>query len=144
MIREGLLWWPALNAGLNLASTTLLVCGWLMIRRRKVGLHAACMLGALGVSAAFLVSYLLYHYRVGATPFPGTGAWRYVYFAILISHTTVAATVPPLALWTLWRAVRRRFDAHARLARWALPVWLYVNVTGVIVYLMLYRIFGGG
>jgi uncharacterized membrane protein YozB (DUF420 family) len=142
--REGLLWWPALNASLNLASTTLLVCGWLMIRRRSVRLHAACMLGALGVSAVFVVSYLLYHYRVGATPFPGTGAWRSVYFAILISHTTLAATVPPLALWTLWRAARRRFDAHARLARWALPVWLYVNVTGVIVYLMLYQIFGRG
>jgi len=97
------------------------------------------MLAACASSTLFLISYLVYHYQVGSVPFKGVGAVRVVYFAILISHTILAAAVVPLALVTLIRALRERFDAHRRIARWTLPIWLYVSVTGVIVYAMLYR-----
>jgi len=97
------------------------------------------MLAACASSTLFLISYLVYHYQVGSVPFKGAGAIRVVYFAILISHTTLAAAVVPLALITLIRALRERFDAHRKIARWTLPIWLYVSVTGVIVYAMLYR-----
>jgi uncharacterized membrane protein YozB (DUF420 family) len=131
---------PALNASLNALGTIFLVSGYLMIRRRRVEAHRACMLAAFACSVAFLTSYLTYHYYAGSTPFTGTGLIRPVYFFILITHIVLAALVPPLAILTLWRALRERFEAHARLARWALPIWLYVSVTGVIVYLMLYQI----
>ena len=97
------------------------------------------MLAACASSTVFLISYLFYHYQVGSVPFKGVGAVRVVYFAILISHTILAATVVPLALVTLSRALRERFDAHRKIARWTLPIWLYVSVTGVVVYAMLYR-----
>jgi len=99
------------------------------------------MLGAFGCSMLFLTSYLIYHYYVGSVSFPGSGLIRPLYFSILISHVTLAVLVPPLAIMALWRAWKERFQAHARLARWTLPIWLYVSVTGVLVYLMLYQLY---
>ena len=130
---------PALNAMLNATSACLLIVGLAAIRRKQVGVHTLLMLGALAVSAVFLVSYVLYHVRVGSVPFQGAGWIRPVYFSILISHTVLAVVIVPLALRTLWLAVRRRFDQHVALARWTLPLWLYVSVTGVFVYWMLYQ-----
>ena len=131
---------PALNATLNAISAVLLVAGFIFIRLGRRKAHRNCMLAALATSSVFLVSYLLYHYLHGSTPFAGEGALRTIYFAVLISHTVLAAAVPPLALMTVYRALRRRFAAHAALARWTLPIWLYVSVTGVVVYWMLYRL----
>lgn len=133
---------PALNAALNTLSAVLLVCGFRCIRRRRVRLHRACSIGALAVSAAFLVSYLVYHYEVGSVRFPDLGWTRTVYLAILLTHIVLAALVPPLALVTLYRAVRGRFASHRRLARWTFPIWLYVSVSGVVVYWMLYHLAG--
>jgi putative membrane protein len=131
---------PALNATLNATAAVLLVVGYLFIRRRRWRAHRACMVAALAVSTVFFVSYLTYHAQVGSVRFQGTGAIRTVYFAILISHTILAATVPFLAVVTVVRALRRRFDRHKKIARWTLPIWLYVSVTGVVVYLMLYQL----
>jgi putative membrane protein len=132
---------PTLNAALNASSAVLLALGFRFIRRRAVTAHRACMLAAFGVSMLFLISYLTYHYYVGSVRFTGTGWVRGVYFAILISHTILAALVPPLAIVTLTRAVRGQLDRHRRLARWTLPIWLYVSVTGVVVYVMLYHLY---
>lgn len=132
---------PAFNASINSLVTLLLVTGWILIRRRRIEAHRAVMIAAFALSALFLVSYLVYHYQVGSVRFQGTGAVRTVYFTILISHTVLAAAVPFLAAITLIRALRRRFDRHRAIARWTLPIWLYVSVTGVLVYLMLYRWF---
>ena len=129
---------PTVNAALNSLSAVFLFAGFLFIKSRNRSAHRACMLAACASSTLFLISYLVYHYQVGSVPFQGGGAIRVVYFAILISHTTLAAAVLPLALITLVRALRERFDAHRRIARWTLPIWLYVSVTGVIVYAMLY------
>ncbi len=133
---------PTLNAALNGASACLLSLGFLCIRRKRVAAHRACMLSAFATSTIFLVSYLTYHYHVGSVPFRGQGWVRPAYFAILISHTVLAVATVPLALITLVRALRSRFDRHARIARWTLPVWLYVSVTGVLVYWMLYHLVG--
>jgi putative membrane protein len=133
---------PTLNAALNGASALLLVCGYRFIRRREITAHRACMLAAFGVSTLFLISYLTYHYQVGSVRFPGSGWLRGLYLTVLLSHTLLAALVPPLAIVTLWRAVAERFDKHRRLARWTLPIWLYVSITGVIVYWMLYHLAG--
>ncbi len=130
---------PAVNAFLNGTSALLLFSGYLFIRRRNVIAHRACMLSAFCASTLFLVSYLTYHYHVGSVPFRGTGAVRVVYFSILITHTILAAVIVPLSLTTLYRALRAQFPRHVRIARWTLPVWLYVSVTGVVVYWMLYR-----
>jgi uncharacterized membrane protein YozB (DUF420 family) len=130
---------PTVNAALNSLSAVFLFAGFLFIKSRNRGAHRACMLAACASSALFLISYLVYHYQIGSVPFKGAGAVRVVYFAILISHTILAAAVVPLALITLIRALRERFDAHRRIARWTLPIWLYVSVTGVVVYAMLYR-----
>ena len=130
---------PALNATLNGTAAALLTAGYVFIRQGRVARHRACMLAAFAASVLFLVSYLVYHAYAGAKLFPGTGPIRAAYFAILITHTVLAALVPPLALVTLWRALKQRFVQHARLARWTLPVWLYVSVTGVVIYVMLYR-----
>ena len=132
--------WPAVNASLNATSAALLALGFLMIRRRKTAAHAGCMLGACSVTIAFLVSYVLYHARVGSVRFQGTGWVRLMYFAILVSHTVLAITIVPLVVRTLALAVGKRFDAHRALARWTLPLWFYVSVTGVVVYWMLYRV----
>jgi len=128
---------PALNAALNGASAVLLAAGYVLIRRRRIAAHRACMLLALLTSAAFLTSYLTYHYHVGSVPYRGTGWTRPLYFTILITHTLLAVTVVPLALMTVTRALRGRFDRHVRIARLTLPIWFYVSVTGVVIYLML-------
>ncbi len=129
---------PMANAALNGTSGVLLIVGLLFIKAKKPGLHKASMLAALVVSALFLVSYLTLHHYAGATPYPGQGAIRAVYFAILISHTILAAFVAPLALVTVWRAFGEQFERHKALARWTFPIWLYVSVTGVVIYFMLY------
>jgi len=130
---------PALNAALNSASAVLLVAGYVLIRRRRVAAHRACMLAALGVSTLFLISYLVYHYHAGSVPFTGTGWIRPVYFAILITHIILAAAILPMALVTAGRALRGRIEPHRRIARWTWPIWMYVSVTGVVIYVMLYQ-----
>ncbi len=132
---------PTVNALLNGTSALLLVTGYLLIRRRRVAAHRACMLAAFVASAVFLASYLTLRYYAGMTRFTGQGWIRPVYFSILVSHTILAAAIVPLALVTLTRALRGRFDRHARIARWTLPLWLYVSVTGVLVYVILYRLY---
>ncbi len=131
---------PTLNAILNGVSGLFLVAGYLMIRQRRIRAHRAYMVSAFTTSTLFLISYLTYHFNVGSVAFTGQGAIRVVYFTILISHVVLAALILPLALTTLVQALRERFDQHARIARWTLPIWLYVSVTGVVVYLMLYRL----
>ena len=130
---------PIVNATLNATAAALLIWGYVLIRRRSIAAHRKVMLAAFATSTVFLCCYLVYHYSVGSVPFQQTGAIRTVYFSILITHTILAATVPPLAIVTLSRGLRERFDKHRKIARWALPVWLYVSVTGVVVYLMLYQ-----
>lgn len=130
---------PHLNALLNSVSALQLLAGYLFIRRRRMDAHRRCMLAALGSSALFLVSYLIYHFSVGSVRFQGQGWTRTVYFAVLVSHTVLATAIVPLVLVTVTRALRRRFDRHRAIARWTLPLWLYVSVTGVVVYWMLYR-----
>jgi len=131
---------PSLNAALNSLSAIFLLTGYLLIKSNRISAHRACMLSAFVCSTVFLISYLVYHYQVGSVPFKGQGWIRTVYFVILITHTILAATVVPLALITLRRALKGRFDAHRRIARWTFPIWLYVSVTGVIVYVMLYKL----
>jgi uncharacterized membrane protein YozB (DUF420 family) len=132
---------PALNASLNSLATLFLVAGYLCIRRGRWQAHRGCMIGALVVSALFLTSYVVYHLNAGSRPFPGRGVIRVIYFAILIPHVVLAVTVLPLALVTTARGLRAQYDRHVKVARWTLPLWLYVSVTGVIVYLMLYRLY---
>ena len=131
---------PTLNACLNAASALLLTTGFLFIRRAHRAAHRACMLAAVGTSTLFLISYVAYHVRVGSVPFRGTGWVRPLYFGILISHTILAMAILPLVAVTLTRALRERFDLHARIARFTLPIWIYVSVTGVVVYWMLYHL----
>jgi len=132
---------PALNATLNATSAVLLSTGYAMIRRRRVLAHKTCMALAFACSTAFLVSYVIYHVRVGSVPFRGQGWIRPVYFALLISHVVLAAAILPLAIVTLSRALREQFDRHKRIARWTLPLWLYVSVTGVVIYFLLYHLY---
>jgi putative membrane protein len=131
---------PELNAALNLLSALQLILGYIFIRRRAVTAHKLCMLGATLTSALFLAGYLYYHYHHGSTRFPGTGGARTLYFWILIPHTILAAVQVPLIYMTLRHAFVGRFEAHRRWARVTLPIWLYVSVTGVLIYWMLYRI----
>jgi len=134
---------PAVNAMLNGLSAVVLTVGYFAIRRRRIALHKACMLTALGISALFLASYLYYHLAVRngePTPFTATGWIRPVYFAILLSHTVLAAVVAPLALFTAYQGLHNRLARHIRVARWTLPLWWYVSVTGVVVYWMLYHL----
>ena len=132
---------PSVDATLNAASAVFLTLGFLFIRRKNISAHRACMLSAFATSMVFLVCYLTYHYFHGTTHFTGQGAVRSFYFALLGSHTVLAALIVPLALTTLYRAWRKRFPQHKRLARWTLPLWLYVSVTGVVVYFMLYHLY---
>lgn len=132
---------PTINATLNFTAAVLLVWAYILIRRKRVAQHRQVMLTAFCVSCAFLICYLIYHAQVGSVHFPGTGAVRTVYFTILISHTILAATVPFLAVITLRRCLSNRIDKHRRIARWTLPIWLYVSVTGVVVYVMLYHLY---
>jgi uncharacterized membrane protein YozB (DUF420 family) len=131
---------PAVDATLNAASALLLALGFIFIRQRKIAAHRACMLSAFATSVLFLICYLTYHYFHGVTHFPGHGFVRTFYLTLLGSHTILAVVIVPLALATLYRAWRERFDLHRRIARWTLPLWLYVSVTGVAVYLMLYHL----
>jgi uncharacterized membrane protein YozB (DUF420 family) len=130
---------PTLNAALNATSAVLLLLGWVLILRRRIDAHRRAMLSAFGCSIVFLISYLIYHFQVGSVKFQGTGTIRTVYLTILLTHTVLAAAVPVLATITLSRALARRFDKHRKIARWTLPIWLYVSVTGVVVYWMLYQ-----
>lgn len=130
---------PALNATLNLIATVLLTTGWVFIKRGERQKHRACMIGALVVSVLFLTSYVIYHAQVGSVPFTGTGWIRTVYFAVLIPHVILAAAIVPPVIITASRGLSAKYDKHRRIARWTLPLWLYVSVTGVIVYVMLYQ-----
>jgi len=130
---------PTVNAVLNASAAVAMILGFVAIRRRRVTLHRACMLTAVGLSVLFLCSYLVYHAQVGSRPYGGSGWLRTVYFAILLTHTVLAAAIVPMVGTTLYRALRSQFARHARLARITFPVWLYVSVTGVVVYWMLYR-----
>jgi uncharacterized membrane protein YozB (DUF420 family) len=130
---------PALNATLNALSTVLLITGWVFIHRGERQKHKRCMIAALVTSALFLTSYLIYHSQVGSVPFRGTGWIRTVYFSVLIPHVILAAAIVPPILITTSRGLSAKYDKHRRIARWTLPIWLYVSVTGVIVYLMLYQ-----
>ena len=132
---------PALNATLNATAATLLTTGWRFIKAGRITAHRRCMISAFVASSLFLISYTVYHAQVGSKPFPGTGLLRTVYFSILIPHVTLAAVVLPMAIVTLRRGLRRDDARHRRLARWTLPVWLFVSVTGVIVYVMLYQLY---
>ena len=132
---------PTVNATLNGIAATLLAAGYVCIRRGRIDLHRRCMLAAFATSALFLVSYLVYHAQVGSRPFTGAGPVRVVYFTILVSHIFLAAAILPLAIVTLQRGLRRDDARHVAIARWTLPIWLYVSVTGVAVYWMLYRLY---
>ena len=134
---------PVVNATLNATATCFIVAGFVFIKRGQKRAHIACMVTALVVSAAFLTCYLIYHYAHPTTKFAHTGWPKTIYFLILLTHIPLAALTVPLVLMTVIPALRQRFDRHARIARWTLPIWLYVSVTGVLVYLMLYRWFPG-
>jgi uncharacterized membrane protein YozB (DUF420 family) len=131
---------PALNAALNLTATVLLVIGWFLIKAKRIDAHRRFMIAAFCTSGAFLVSYLIYHGQVGSRPFTGTGVLRTIYFSILIPHVILAAAILPLAILTLRRGLLRRDAAHRRVARITLPLWLFVSVSGVVVYVMLYQL----
>lgn len=130
-----------LNASLNAASALLLCTGYVFIRRHEVRWHKMCMVSALAASVVFLASYVIYHIRVGSVHFQGHGWIRPVYFAILVSHTLLAGVIVPLAGVTVYRAWHEQFERHRRIARWTLPLWLYVSVTGVVIYVLLYQIY---
>jgi putative membrane protein len=132
---------PALNATLNGIAGCLLAAGYVFIRRKRIAAHRACMIAAFVASTLFLISYVVYHAHVGSRPFPGHGAVRVIYFAILITHVMLAATIVPMALVTLRRGLRLDVVRHRRIARWTWPLWMYVSVTGVVIYLMLYRMY---
>jgi uncharacterized membrane protein YozB (DUF420 family) len=132
---------PALNATLNGNCAVLLTIGYVLIRRGRVQQHRRVMIAAFVTSTLFLISYVIYHANIGSKPFPGTGAIRTVYLTILVSHILLAMLIVPMALITLSRGLRERFDRHVAIARWTLPIWLYVSVTGVLVYVMLYKLY---
>lgn len=131
---------PHLNAALNATASVLLIAGRWFVSRGRIAQHRACMIAACLASALFFASYVAYHAQAGSKPFPGTGALRTIYFSILIPHVLLAAAVLPLALLTLARGLRRDDDRHRRIARWTFPIWMFVSVTGVVVYVMLYRL----
>lgn len=132
---------PALNAALNGVSATFLVVGFAMIKRGRKTAHRNCMIGALASSAAFLTSYLIYHYHEGGTRFLEPAWFRPVYLFILLTHIVLAIAIVPMVLRTVWLAARGRFEKHRAIARWTWPIWMYVSVTGVLIYLLLYQIF---
>jgi uncharacterized membrane protein YozB (DUF420 family) len=132
---------PAVNATLNATSGVFLLAGYVMIKRREIQAHRNAMLAAFASSTLFLISYVVYHYHAGSRPFPGSGAIRLVYFAILITHVLLAMVILPLAISTLTKGLRGQYVRHKRVAKWTFPLWMYVSVTGVIVYLMLYQMY---
>jgi uncharacterized membrane protein YozB (DUF420 family) len=131
---------PGVNATLNATSAVLLAAGWAFILSGRRRAHTVCMISALATSALFLACYLVYHYFHGSTRFPGTGVLRTAYLTILLTHTVLAVVILPMIAKAVWHAARREWDRHRRIARWTLPLWLYVSVTGVVIYWMLYRI----
>lgn len=131
---------PAVNATLNGLAAVLLIAGWAFIKRGNIAAHRASMVLAVLTSAIFLASYMTYHTVHGSTPFPGAGVWRTIYFAVLVPHVILAIVMVPMILIVLNRALRGQFERHKRLARITLPIWIYVSVTGVLIYVMLYRI----
>ncbi len=131
---------PGLNAFLNLTAAVLIGAGFYFIHKKNIHAHKLCMMAALGVSAAFLTSYLIYHYNVGSVRFTKEGWIRYVYFSLLLTHTVLAVVVLPMVVRTVFLAHKERFPQHVRIARYTFPVWMYVSITGVLVYLMLYRL----
>jgi uncharacterized membrane protein YozB (DUF420 family) len=132
---------PAVNATLNATSGVFLLTGYVLIKQRLINAHRNAMLAAFVSSTLFLISYLVYHYHAGSRPFPGGGAIRIVYFVILISHVLLAITILPLAISTLTKGLRGQYTRHRRVAKWTFPLWMYVSVTGVIVYVMLYQMY---
>lgn len=132
---------PTLNAILNATAAFFLAAGYLQIRRGRIEMHKRCMLAALATSALFLVSYVVYHWFAGSRPYPGAGYTRVLYFTILSTHVVLAAVILPLALTTAARGLRAQYDRHVRIARWTLPIWMYVSITGVVIYWMLYRLY---
>ena len=133
---------PEINASLNGLSGLFLIVGYVLIRQRKITAHKSCMLTAFVLSSLFLITYLIHHYQVGSVPFEGQGWLRVLYFSLLIPHVVLAAVVVPLALTTIHKGWTSRFDKHVRIARWTLPIWLFVSVSGVLVYVMLYQLGG--
>jgi uncharacterized membrane protein YozB (DUF420 family) len=131
---------PTVNATLNAIATVLLIWGYLLIRRKQIDRHRRVMLTAFATSCLFLACYVVYHLQVGSVKFQGTGGIRTLYFTILVTHVVLAATVPVLAIITLRRGLAAKYDRHRKIARWTLPIWLYVSVTGVVVYVMLYHL----
>ncbi len=131
---------PTINAVLNASAAVLLACGYAMIRRRRIAAHRACMLGAFTASVLFLTCYTIYHAQTGSHAFAGRGLARAIYLPLLASHIVLAAVILPMAILTLTRALRAHYTRHRQIARWTLPLWLYVSVTGVVIYVMLYRI----
>ena len=132
---------PAVNAALNTLSTIFLTCGYVFIRRQRQVAHRNCMIGAVISSALFLTCYLIYHYNAGRTVFRDPAWFRPIYLTILLTHTILAVVIVPMVLTTLYRAARRQFDRHKKIARWTWPIWMYVSITGVIIYFLLYHIF---
>ena len=132
---------PAVNAALNTLSTIFLTCGYIFIRRQRQVAHRNCMIGAVISSALFLTCYLIYHYNAGRTVFRDPAWFRPVYLTILLTHTILAVVIVPMVLTTLYHAVRRQFERHKKIARWTWPIWMYVSVTGVLIYFLLYHVF---
>jgi putative membrane protein len=132
---------PAVNAALNTLSTIFLTCGYVFIRRQRQVAHRNCMIGAVISSTLFLTCYLIYHYNAGRTVFRDPAWFRPIYLTILLTHTILAVVIVPMVLTTLYRAARRQFDRHKKIARWTWPIWMYVSITGVIIYFLLYHIF---
>jgi uncharacterized membrane protein YozB (DUF420 family) len=132
---------PAVNATLNATSGILLAIGYVLIKRRQINAHRNCMLLAFASSTLFLISYVVYHLHIGSRPFPGVGPIRFVYFSILISHVLLAIVIVPMAIMSLTRGLKGRYASHRRIARKTFPLWMYVSVTGVIVYWMLYQLY---
>jgi putative membrane protein len=132
---------PAINAGLNSLSTVFLTAGYIFIRRQQQVAHRNCMMGAVISSALFLTCYIIYHYNAGRTTFRDPAWFRPIYLTILLTHTILAVAIVPMVLMTLYRAARRQFDRHKRISRWTWPIWIYVSVTGVLIYFLLYHIF---
>jgi len=132
---------PAVNAALNTLSTIFLTCGYIFIRRQRQVAHRNCMIGAVISSALFLTCYLIYHYNAGRTVFRDPAWFRPIYLTILLTHTILAVVIVPMVLTTLYHAARRQFDRHKKIARWTWPIWMYVSITGVIIYFLLYHIF---
>ena len=132
---------PAVNAALNTLSTIFLTCGYVFIRRQRQVAHRNCMIGAVISSAVFLTCYLIYHYNAGRTVFRDPAWFRPIYLTILLTHTILAVVIVPMVLKTLYHAARRQFDRHKKIARWTWPIWMYVSITGVVIYFLLYHIF---